>query len=69
MEISILQNILSIPKDDKVKGYIIVQDLKDEDFINSHYLVFATKKGLIKKTLLKAYSRPRLGGINAITIN
>ena len=65
----VIQNILSIPKDDKVKAYIIVKDLKDEDFLDNHYIVFGTVKGLVKKTAVKAYSRPRAGGINAITIN
>ena len=64
----VIQNIISIPKDDKVKAYIKIEDLKDEEFINSHYLVFATKKGLIKKTLVENFSRPRSNGIKAITI-
>ncbi len=65
----VIQNILSIPKEDKVKAYILVDDLSEEEFINNHYIVFATKKGLVKKTVLEAYSRPRVGGINAISIN
>lgn len=65
----VIQNILSIPKEDKVKAYINVQDLTDQDFLDSHYIVFATKRGQIKKSSLEAYSRPRMGGINAITIN
>ena len=65
----VIQNILSIPKDDKVKAYILVDNLSEEEFINNHYIVFATKKGLVKKTVLEAYSRPRVGGINAISIN
>ncbi|MGB0427653.1 MAG: DNA gyrase subunit A [Flavobacteriales bacterium] len=64
-----IQNLISIPKDDKVMAYLNTGNLKDEDYINSHYLVMATKKGLVKKTLLEAYSRPRVNGINAIVIN
>ena len=65
----VIQNILSIPKDDKVKAYIIVKDLKDQDFLDNHFIVFCTKQGQIKKTAVQAFSRPRVGGINAITIN
>ncbi|MEM1219831.1 MAG: DNA gyrase subunit A, partial [Bacteroidota bacterium] len=65
----VLQNILEIPKEDKVKAYIIIQDLNDQEFIENNYIVFCTRKGLIKKTLVEAYSRPRANGINAITIN
>ncbi|MBX2816643.1 MAG: DNA gyrase subunit A [Saprospiraceae bacterium] len=65
----VIQNIIQLPKEDKVKAYIIVEDLKDEDFLNNHYIVFATREGLIKKTILEAFSRPRVNGINAITIN
>ncbi|MEL6657724.1 MAG: DNA gyrase subunit A [Bacteroidota bacterium] len=65
----VIQNILAIPKDDKVRAYIIVKDLTDQDFLQSHYIMFCTKKGVVKKTSIEAYSRPRTGGINAITIN
>jgi len=65
----VIQNILTIPSDDKVRAYIIVKDLKDEDFLNQHYIMFCTRKGVIKKTLVEAFSRPRAGGINALTIN
>lgn len=65
----VIQNILAMPPTDKVRAYIIVQDLKDEDFINQHYIMFCTKNGVIKKTLVEAFSRPRAGGINALTIN
>jgi DNA gyrase subunit A len=65
----VIQNLLSIPKDDKVKAYINIQDLTDEEFLNNHYIVFATKRGQIKKSAVEAYSRPRVGGIIAITIN
>jgi DNA gyrase subunit A len=64
-----IQNVISLPPDDKVKAFINIKDLKDEDFLNQHYVVFATKKGVIKKTSLEAYSRPRQNGINAITVN
>lgn len=64
-----IQNLIQIDKEDKVKAYVTVETLDDEDFLNSHYIIMATKKGQIKKTLLKAYSRPRTSGINAITIN
>ncbi|MCL4150031.1 UNVERIFIED_CONTAM: hypothetical protein GTU68_017729, partial [Idotea baltica] len=65
----VLQNILSLPKDDNVKAYIRVKDLTDEEALNNNYIVFCTRKGLIKKTSLEAFSRPRTNGINAITIN
>ncbi|MEN0006882.1 MAG: DNA gyrase subunit A [Bacteroidota bacterium] len=65
----VLQNILSIPKEDKIKAYINIKDLTDEDFLKEHYILFCTRNGLIKKTSLEAYSRPRAGGIAAITIN
>ena len=64
----VIQNILSIPKEDKVKAYIKIQDLTDEEFLNSHYIVFATKQGLVKKTVVEAFSRPRRDGIIAINI-
>ena len=60
---------MSIPKEDKVKAYIVVKDLKDKEFLDNHFIVFGTKKGLIKKTSLEAFSRPRANGINAISIN
>lgn len=64
----VIQNIVSIPKDDRIKAYIRVEDLTDEAYINSHYIVFATKNGVVKKTLLEAYSRPRVNGIIALNI-
>jgi DNA gyrase subunit A len=64
-----IQNIINLGPDDKVKGYIIVKDLTDEDFLNEHFVTFATKKGMIKKTCLEAFSRPRSNGIVAININ
>ncbi len=64
-----IQNLLTLPKEDKVKGYIAIEDLKDQEFLDNNYIVFCTKKGLIKKTLVEAFSRPRTNGIQAITIN
>ncbi len=63
-----IQNLINIEPDDKVKAFICTQDLKDEEYINSHYVIMATKKGQVKKTPLEQYSRPRTNGINAITI-
>ncbi|MAZ73641.1 MAG: DNA gyrase subunit A [Flavobacteriaceae bacterium] len=63
-----IQNLINIEPDDKVKAFICTQDLKDEDYINSRYVIMATKKGQVKKTPLEQYSRPRTNGINAITI-
>ena len=63
-----IQNLINIEQDDKVKAFINTQDLKDEEYINSHFVIMATKKGQVKKTLLEQYSRPRANGINAITI-
>jgi DNA gyrase subunit A len=63
-----IQNLINIEQDDKVKAFICTQDLKDEDYINSHYVIMATKQGQVKKTPLEQYSRPRQNGINAITI-
>ncbi|HLV14753.1 MAG TPA: DNA gyrase subunit A [Xanthomarina sp.] len=63
-----IQNLINIEQDDSVKAFIATQDLKDEEYINSHYVIMATKKGQVKKTSLEQYSRPRANGINAITI-
>ncbi|WP_418638781.1 DNA gyrase subunit A [Winogradskyella sp.] len=63
-----IQNLINIEQDDKVMAFICTQDLKDEDYINNHYVIMATKKGQVKKTALEQYSRPRSNGINAITI-
>ena len=63
-----IQNIINIEQDDKVKAFICTQDLKDQDYINSHYVIMATKQAQVKKTPLEQYSRPRQNGINAITI-
>ncbi len=65
----VIQNILSIPKEDKVKAYIIVPDLTDQDFLDKHFILFCTRNGLVKKTSLEAFSRPRRDGIIAININ
>ena len=63
-----IQNLINIEQDDKVKAFICTQDLKNEDYINSHYVIMATRKGQVKKTSLEQYSRPRTNGINAISI-
>jgi len=63
-----LQNLINIEQDDKVKAFLVTEDLKNEDYVNSHYIIMATKKGQVKKTSLEQYSRPRTNGINAITI-
>ena len=64
-----IQNLLNIDPNDKVNAFIRVKKLTDKEFVESHYLLFCTKKGIIKKTLLEAYSRPRQNGVNAITIH
>ena len=64
----VIQNIISQPKDDKVRAYIIIEDLKDEEFLDTHFIMFCTRDGVIKKTSVEAFSRPRSNGINAITI-
>lgn len=63
-----IQNLINIPLDDKVRAFINTKDLKDEEYINNHFIVMVTQKGVIKKTSLEAYSRPRVNGINAITV-
>ena len=64
-----IQNLIQIPPDDKVRAIIDVKDFGDKDFVNSHNIVLCTKKGIIKKTALEDFSRPRQTGVNAITIN
>jgi DNA gyrase subunit A len=64
-----IQNLLNIDSDDRVNAFIRVKKLTDTAFVESHYLLFCTKRGVIKKTLLEAYSRPRQNGVNAITLN
>ena len=63
-----IQNLMQLPPDDKVRAILDVKDLKDEDFVNAHNIVLCTKKGIIKKTALEDFSRPRQTGVNAITI-
>ena len=63
-----IQNLINIEQDDKVKAFINTQDLRDEEYINNHYVIMATKQGQVKKTALEQYSRPRANGINAITV-
>ncbi|MBE7442100.1 MAG: DNA gyrase subunit A [Flavobacteriales bacterium] len=63
-----IQNLINIEPDDKILTYINVKDLKDEEYINNNYIIMCTQKGIIKKTTLEAYSRPRANGINAITV-
>ncbi|UYQ95130.1 DNA gyrase subunit A [Chitinophaga horti] len=64
-----IQNLITLPSDDKIRTIIDIKDLQDKDFINSHYIMLCTKNGIIKKTLLEEFSRPRQNGVNAITIN
>ena len=64
-----IQNLINIEKDDKVRAFINVKDLKDKDYVNNNFIILCTQKGTIKKTSLEAYSRPRQNGINAIKIN
>jgi DNA gyrase subunit A len=64
-----IQNLVNLPQDDTVRAFITVPNLKDEEFLNSHYVMFCTRKGIVKKTLLEKFSRPRENGIIAITIN
>lgn len=63
-----IQNLLQLQPGDKIKAYIPIEDLKDEEFLKSHNLIFATKQGIVKKTDVTAYSRPRTNGVNALTI-
>jgi DNA gyrase subunit A len=63
-----IQNLINIPKEESIKAFITVGDLKDQEYINSNFIVMCTKNGIIKKTSLEAYSRPRSNGINAITV-
>ena len=65
----VIQNILTIPKDDRVQAYMVIKDLTDQEFLNDHFIMFCTRNGMIKKTTVSAFSRPRVGGIIAITVN
>lgn len=64
----VIQNLLALPKEEKIKAYIPIKDLNDETFLSSHYLIFCTRKAVVKKTLVEAFSRPRVTGIHAIHI-
>ena len=64
-----MQNLIQIPKDDRIRSVLNVRGLKDPDYLENTYLIFCTEQGTVKKTPLEAYSRPRTAGINAITIN
>jgi DNA gyrase subunit A len=64
----VIQNIINLPKEDKVRAYIKIEDLKDKEFLDSHFIVLCTRNGVIKKTSVESFSRPRTNGINAITI-
>ena len=63
-----MQNLINIEPDDNVRAFINVKNLNDEEYINNNFIVLCTTKGIIKKTSLEAYSRPRLNGVNAITV-
>ena len=63
-----IQNLINIESDDKVKAFICTKDLKDTEYINNHYVIMVTKQGIVKKTSLEQYSRPRVNGVAAITI-
>jgi DNA gyrase subunit A len=63
-----IQNVINIPQDDKIKAFINVEDLKNEEFLNTHNIIMATKRGTVKKTSMREYSRPRSNGVNAITV-
>lgn len=63
-----IQNLINIPTDDKIRAYVNVQNLNDEEYLNNNFIIMCTRNGIIKKTSLEAYSRPRQGGINAITV-
>lgn len=63
-----IQNIINIPQDDNIKAFINIENLKDEEFLDTHHIVMATKRGTVKKTSMREYSRPRSNGVNAITV-
>jgi DNA gyrase subunit A len=64
----VIQNIIELPQDDMVKAYIVIKDLSDEEFLDNNFIIFCTRNGTVKKTQVRAFSRPRSNGINAITI-
>jgi len=63
-----IQNLINIPQDDKIRAFVNVPNLKDDEFVDSHYIIMATEQGVVKKTPLRSYARPRQNGINAITV-
>jgi DNA gyrase subunit A len=63
-----IQNVINIPQDDKIKAFINVKDLKDEEFLDTHHIIMATRRGTVKKTSMREYSRPRSNGVNAINV-
>lgn len=65
----VIQNLIELPKEDKIRAYIIIKDIKDEEFNNSHYILFCTKKGTVKKTLVGEYAKSNISKIRALTIN
>jgi DNA gyrase subunit A len=65
----VIQNLIDLPKEDKIKAFIIIKDIEDKQFTNSHYILFATKKGTVKKTLVEDYARSNISKIRALTIN
>lgn len=65
----VIQNLIELPKEDRIKAYIIIKDIEDKDFIGSHYILFCTKKGTVKKTLVEEYAKSRISKIRALLIN
>ncbi|HJW29268.1 MAG TPA: DNA gyrase subunit A, partial [Saprospiraceae bacterium] len=65
----VLQNLIELPKEDKIRAYIIIQDIEDRQFTNSHYILFCTKQGTVKKTLVEEYAKSNISKIRALTIN
>jgi DNA gyrase subunit A len=65
----VIQNLIELPKEDKIKAYIIIKNIEDKDFMNSHYILFCTKKGTVKKTLVEEYAKSNISKIRALTIN
>ena len=64
---SVIHNLIELPKEDKIKAYIIIKDIEDKEFTNSHYILFCTKKGTVKKTLVEEYAKSKISKIRAIT--
>ncbi len=65
----VIQNLIELPKEDKIKAYIIIKNIEDKEFMNSHYILFCTKKGTVKKTLVDEYAKSNISKIRALTIN